>query len=341
MRRRRRNPERAYFVRDGYTRHMEEFSNLRTAIKYAMRVGDFVSADDVIKHIYVERDERYIPLSQASRATAKIVAEYANRNPMKRRRTKPSYTKRIAAERRRDVKAWSKRMAGNKWAKLNPGHPSYAQHLMRLGLHHGDPIIELASVWASGQDAGTRLIKQALTSAEHWRESKDKRLRQAMGSVVNKLTDYLGHAEGREARRAPRSTRTIHPAWRNPKRDGSPTRGEARAARRSGSVGRSTSSASEGSFNAEALNGRDTRIKWPGQWEVYASSLAYNAYSGGVAQGKEYRVRGDGGLSPAALGQHAAKVEAHAARQDASRFFEMYQVVRSGGVWKITMEFGS
>lgn len=86
MRRRRRNPERMYYVRDYWAgrKSMEEFSTLKSALRFAMQSGGFTSADEVVKHIYVLRDDSYVPLSAASGASKRI-AEYANKNPLRRR----------------------------------------------------------------------------------------------------------------------------------------------------------------------------------------------------------------------------------------------------------------
>jgi hypothetical protein len=84
---------------------------------------------------------------------------------------------------------------------VNPGHPAYAQWLMKLGFPMNDPIIELASIWATGTDASPKIIRLAMLSAERWMEARDKRLRSAGRSVMNKLQQYLAVAESREARR--------------------------------------------------------------------------------------------------------------------------------------------
>jgi hypothetical protein len=310
---RRRNPDRKYLTRNSYTGIMEDFPTLRSAVRYAMVNGDFLSADDVADHIYLVWDEQYVPISKLSRIAATAAVNFAKRNPMKNRRNccnplrksdrprhlrlamsevstgwdydlvsaedsikeyerdngitfttqekayiaknaKPgshsehshSNPKRRGAKARAHTKeqrfmkrylrddetsrarghesydgAWKgSYLRGNyrryqRSLKSNPGHPAYAQHLMRIGLHHGDPLIELASVWASGMDASPRLLRQAIVSAEHWRESKDKRMRSAMGSVVNKLEGYLEESERRDARRSPKTHRTLHPAWAN------------------------------------------------------------------------------------------------------------------------------
>jgi len=71
---------------------------------------------------------------------------------------------------------------------------SYAQHIFKLGLPVGDPLVELASTWASGQQASARDVKLAVLSAERWRSSKDKRMRVAANSLLNKLMLYLERA---------------------------------------------------------------------------------------------------------------------------------------------------
>lgn len=72
---------------------------------------------------------------------------------------------------------------------------SYAQHLFKLDLPTGDPIIDVASQWASGERASAKDIRLAIRSAEQHRGGKDKMLRQRMGSVINRLERYLEYAE--------------------------------------------------------------------------------------------------------------------------------------------------
>lgn len=73
---------------------------------------------------------------------------------------------------------------------------SYAQHLLKLGLPIGDPIVEVAIIWARGDRATTRQIEYAIMSAERWRQGKDKLMRQRMGGVINRLTKYLEYSRG-------------------------------------------------------------------------------------------------------------------------------------------------
>jgi hypothetical protein len=121
---------------------------------------------------------------------------------------------RAAVERERRKLAWlpkrdRRRIEMEETAELpkgwgvNPGHPGYAQWLMKLGFPVGDPLIELASVWAGGHHASSKLIRMAMLSAESWMESKDKRMRGAARSVRNKLEQYLAHAQKREGVRPP------------------------------------------------------------------------------------------------------------------------------------------
>jgi len=185
MRHRRRNPDRTYYVKDSYSGHMEDFGSLRAAIRYAMKSGGFVHADDVVKHIYVERDESYIPLSVASRSTAKLVAEYANRNPMRRR---------------------------------NPAHASYGRWLFGLNFPANDPIIELAATWARGEDAPTSMIRFAYLSAERWTGAKDRVMRQAGKSVMNRLKGWLDESERAQFKHKPNTLASMRRYANPPKK---------------------------------------------------------------------------------------------------------------------------
>lgn len=80
-------------------------------------------------------------------------------------------------------------------------HPAYGQSLLKLGLHLSDPIVELGTVWARGDHASARLIHQAILSAEHLRQGRDKMLARVAGSIINKLKTYHSEALRDESRR--------------------------------------------------------------------------------------------------------------------------------------------
>jgi len=80
-------------------------------------------------------------------------------------------------------------------------HPSYGQSLLKLGIPPNDPIVELGVVWASGSAASSRLIRQAILSAEYLRHGRDKRLARVAGSIINKLELYFEEARKGEASR--------------------------------------------------------------------------------------------------------------------------------------------
>jgi len=80
-------------------------------------------------------------------------------------------------------------------------HPSYGQSLLKLGIPPNDPIVELGVVWASGSAASSRLIRQAILSAEYLRHGRDKRLARVAGSIINKLELYFEEAKKGEASR--------------------------------------------------------------------------------------------------------------------------------------------
>lgn len=80
-------------------------------------------------------------------------------------------------------------------------HPAYGQSLLKLGLHLSDPIVELGTVWVRGDEASARLIHQAILSAEHLRQGRDKMLARVAGSIINKLKSYHSEAVRGEDRR--------------------------------------------------------------------------------------------------------------------------------------------
>ena len=80
-------------------------------------------------------------------------------------------------------------------------HSSYAQWIFQLGFPANDPIVELASEWAAGVKPGARTIKFAYLSAERWTESRDKKLRSAARSIMNKLAPLVKAAESAEQAR--------------------------------------------------------------------------------------------------------------------------------------------
>lgn len=80
-------------------------------------------------------------------------------------------------------------------------HPAYGQSLLKLGLHLSDPVVELGTVWARGDHASARLIHQAILSAEHLRQGRDKMLARVAGSIINKLKTYHSEAVRDESRR--------------------------------------------------------------------------------------------------------------------------------------------
>jgi|GEM_PF-3168672 len=96
----------------------------------------------------------------------------------------------------------SKRSGSNK-------HPAYGQWLFTLGFPMSDPIIELATVWAHHEEPTAKQMRMAIGSAERWMEAKDKRMRSAAKSVMNKLIGWLPAQEAaedaRQFRHAPRS----------------------------------------------------------------------------------------------------------------------------------------
>jgi hypothetical protein len=77
-----------------------------------------------------------------------------------------------------------------------------------------------------------------------------------------------------------------------------------------------------------------------GKWFVFADARAYNsAHKRGA---KPYLTEGSGRLTMEMLRKHAEKVVTHAARQDACRFFEIYEVKKLVGPGKLVqMVFGS
>lgn len=86
---------------------------------------------------------------------------------------------------------------------------SYAQWVMKLGFPMNDPIVELAVTWARGESASATLIERAVSSCERWREARDKRLRSAATSVLNRLIGFAKAAradeDAKQFRHAPRS----------------------------------------------------------------------------------------------------------------------------------------
>lgn len=80
-------------------------------------------------------------------------------------------------------------------------HPAYGQYLLKLGFGMNDPIVELGAAWARGEAGGSRLIQQAIISAERSMESRDRRVAQNAKNVVNKLRTYLKEQERHEGYR--------------------------------------------------------------------------------------------------------------------------------------------
>lgn len=80
-------------------------------------------------------------------------------------------------------------------------HPAYGQFLMKLGFAMNDPIVELGAAWARGEAASSRLINQAIISAERSMESRDRRVAQTAKNVANKLRSYLKEQERHEGYR--------------------------------------------------------------------------------------------------------------------------------------------
>ncbi len=198
---RRRNPtlealssRRQYFVRDNYLGGFQDFPSLKQAARYALRSSD-CGSDDIGRCIFIEQDETYVPLNQASPAAVKMVSHYLNRNPMRSRRS-----------------------------RRNPAHVSYGRWLFTLNFPASDPIIELAAAWARGEDAPTKLVRLAYLSAERWTEAKDKHLRQAGKSVMNKLKGWLEAGERDEFKHAPNTLASAR-RYLNPGRGRNPNKG--------------------------------------------------------------------------------------------------------------------
>ncbi len=80
-------------------------------------------------------------------------------------------------------------------------HPAYGQYLLKLGFGMNDPIVELGAAWARGEAGGSRLIQQAIISAERSMESRDRRVAQSAKNVANKLRSYLKEQERHEGYR--------------------------------------------------------------------------------------------------------------------------------------------
>ena len=93
-------------------------------------------------------------------------------------------------------------------------------------------------------------------------------------------------------------------------------------------------------FDAEAYSPETIIV--PGPWVVRAEGSDYNSRDNAHRGG--YEARGTGNLTMAMLNKHADKVAAHADKQDASRFFELFNIRHSidrGGQYIVDMEFGS
>jgi hypothetical protein len=77
-----------------------------------------------------------------------------------------------------------------------------------------------------------------------------------------------------------------------------------------------------------------------GGWTLFADARCYNSSAKKFA--KPYVFKGKGRLTAAMLRKHAKKVIAHAAKQDACRFFEIYEVKKLVGPGRLVqMVFGS
>lgn len=105
-------------------------------------------------------------------------------------------------------------------------HSSYAQWIFKLGFPANDPIVELAATWAAGVKPGARTFGLAVLSAERWRESRDKRLRSAATTILNRLAPLAAAAmKAEEARQFQHKPGSLTSGARyNPRRGRSPKR---------------------------------------------------------------------------------------------------------------------
>jgi len=90
---------------------------------------------------------------------------------------------------------------------------------------------------------------------------------------------------------------------------------------------------------ASELKG-DSVLVSRGKWFVFADAYAYNSQH--KKNARPYQREGSGRLTGKMLKEHAQKVVDHAYKQDACRFFEIYEVFKlESGDWLVKMVFGS
>jgi len=129
--------------------------------------------------------------------------------------------------------------------------------------------------------------------------------------------------------------RKLRRAANNPKHDGSPTRGEARATRRGGSASGSSQGASYPPIGKTFMDTNIPKVICTGPWKLYTHRLTQNRTG---AKKVMFSASGAGPLTAAIIKKHAVTVEKRADKLGMDRFFEGFTY---HGGREFELEFGS
>lgn len=246
--------------------------------------------------------------------------------------------------------------------KRNPKRRYSRKGMTRAGLrrgmllHLGQMNPRSRKIRARARRAG-QTVAQQRTDDWYFRKfpGARKRLnaaRKARGNPRGRRRGGKAFTRDRRGRKWESTVAGSLPFWANPKRDGSPTRGERKAARIAGrSGGARSSSRSGGGGNIERVIDLVHKGKANGQM-IDADALSPQtvvadghwvvaAHKHATLRGSFIK-RGSGPLTAGRIHKYADEVSEIASRQDASRFLEIINRVRlSDGTTAVVMSFGS